>query len=275
MGERAVKLEIGQGRITRAETDRMLKSPEAVRFYPPGVGQWSGPQQEGWLKVVLSTLNFRVRWRVTDSGQQSIPFAPYRLEASSRSLTCYGVPVTLRGRASDLLCILAAAHRGTIAKGDLLARVWPALLIEENNLQVPVPLLRKVLGEGWIVTVSGRGYRLLVNGATPAEGLGDTIGKPSIAVLPFSNIGGDPQQRHFAEGIIEEILTELSHRSSPAIRAPLTNARRRRSSRWVVGWSSLRPARKHPQGRPLRSSRSRCFRFGDYGSWWILRTKSS
>ena len=34
--------------------------------------------------------------------------------------------------------------------------------------------------------------------------------KPSIAVLPFQNISGDPEQEYFADGMVEEIITALS-----------------------------------------------------------------
>jgi adenylate cyclase len=34
--------------------------------------------------------------------------------------------------------------------------------------------------------------------------------KPSIAVLPFSNMSGDPEQEYFADGMVEEIITALS-----------------------------------------------------------------
>src|SRR5258708_13268593 len=35
--------------------------------------------------------------------------------------------------------------------------------------------------------------------------------KPSIAVLPFTNMSGDPEQDYFADGMVEEIITALSH----------------------------------------------------------------
>ena len=57
--------------------------------------------------------------------------------------------------------------------------------------------------------------------------------KPSIAVLPFANMSGDPEQEYFADGMVEEIITALSRirwlsgsSSSPAIRALPTKASR-------------------------------------------------
>src|SRR5260370_34030111 len=49
----------------------------------------------------------------------------------------------------------------------------------------------------------------------PASGMSASLlplpDKPSIAVLPFTNMSGDPEQEYFADGIVEEIITALSH----------------------------------------------------------------
>ncbi len=104
-------------------------------------------------------------------------------------------------------------------------------MVEENNLQVQISTLRKVLGEGpggspYLMTVPGRGYRFVgqverVNGtaadtAPPSVQPGQVGAplalpdKPSIAVLPFTNMSGDPEQEYFADGMAEEIITALS-----------------------------------------------------------------
>src|SRR4051794_10757703 len=46
--------------------------------------------------------------------------------------------------------------------------------------------------------------------ASPALPLAD---KPSIAVMPFANMSGDPEQEYFADGMVEEIITALSRKS--------------------------------------------------------------
>lgn len=148
--------------------------------------------------------------------RQTIAFGPYQLDPQSRRLTRDGAELVLGGRAFDVLATLAATPGETVSKDTLLATVWPNLIVEENNLQVHILALRKLLGEGWIVTVPGRGYRLLAAppSATPtapavpeAPALPDL---PSIAVLPFANLGGDPEQEFFSDGIAEDILTDLS-----------------------------------------------------------------
>ena len=79
-----------------------------------------------------------------------------------------------------------------------------------------IAALRRVLDQGradgsYIQTVAGRGYRFVApvtrTSGEPRLSLPD---KPSIAVLPFANLSGDPEQEYFADGMVEEIITALS-----------------------------------------------------------------
>lgn len=82
-----------------------------------------------------------------------------RIDTAARLLVVNGEPARLGGRAFDVLLALAEPRERVVTKGELLDRVWPGLVVEENNLQVHVMTLRKLLGNSAIVTVSGRGYR--------------------------------------------------------------------------------------------------------------------
>ncbi len=98
-------------------------------------------------------------------------FGPFELKPDLRQLTREGTPVKLGGRAFDTLVALLARHERVVAKRELMDLVWPRLVVEENNLQVQVLALRKLLGPAAIATVPGRGYRLTLAvetvGATP------------------------------------------------------------------------------------------------------------
>ena len=76
-----------------------------------------------------------------------------------RLLTETGAAATLGARAFDLLLALIEHHHRVVGKDELLALVWPGVVVEENNLTVQVSALRKVLGVDAIATVAGRGYR--------------------------------------------------------------------------------------------------------------------
>jgi adenylate cyclase len=151
---------------------------------------------------------------VSGTSKQDIAFGPFRLDGHRRSLTRDGVPAAVGGRAVDVLLALASAGGETVGKSALLDQVWPGQIVEENNLQVHISALRKALGEGWIVTVPGRGYRLVVPVAHVDPRLADdhlTGSKPSIAVLPFVDMCCDSDQEHFADGMAGEIRAALSH----------------------------------------------------------------
>ena len=92
-----------------------------------------------------------------------IRIGPLQVDLASRELFLDGQPVRLGSRAFDMLAVLIAANGALVSKNELLKQVWPDTIVEENNLQVHMSALRKVLGEsrGLIQTVSGRGYRLV------------------------------------------------------------------------------------------------------------------
>src|SRR3984885_5574495 len=93
------------------------------------------------------------------------------LYPSERMLCAAGKPVELGARAFDLLLVLIEFPGQLVHKATLLERVWPRLVVDENNLPAQIASLRRVLGAGAIRTVPGFGYRLelsVSNGAAPA-----------------------------------------------------------------------------------------------------------
>jgi DNA-binding winged helix-turn-helix (wHTH) protein/tetratricopeptide (TPR) repeat protein len=147
----------------------------------------------------------------------------FRLDLGRRELLRDGEPVRIHRRALGILCALAEAKGEIVSKDELMARLWPDRIVEEGNLHVHVSALRKALdehdgGHSLVATVPGRGYRLADRSSlrpTPvAEGpLSPQLplpDKPSIAVIPFQNLGSDPDQEYFADGMVEEIITALS-----------------------------------------------------------------
>src|SRR5215472_11526708 len=164
-----------------------------------------------------------------------IEFGHFSILPHRRQLLADGRPVRLGGRAFDLLMVLLEAPGAVVGKNELLSRIWPGRIVEENRLQSEIWALRRAFGadRDLIQTVPGRGYQFtgeisgrsevesekpatVTAAAEPpraAEGVRASLplpDKPSIAVLPFANMSGDPEQEYFADGMVEEIITALS-----------------------------------------------------------------
>ena len=75
-----------------------------------------------------------------------------------------GQPAFLGARAFDLLLVLLEHRERVLGKDELLALVWPGVVVEENNLTVQISALRKLFGADAIATVTGRGYRFVQPG---------------------------------------------------------------------------------------------------------------
>jgi DNA-binding winged helix-turn-helix (wHTH) protein len=126
------------------------------------------------------------------------------------------VPVPIGSRALEILGVLVERAGDLVSRDEITNAVWPGTIVEGSNLPVQIGALRRVLDEGragdsCIQTVARRGYRFIgVVTRGSAESVLPLPDKPSIAVLPFANMSGDPEQGYFAEGMVEEIITALS-----------------------------------------------------------------
>src|SRR4029077_13478550 len=126
------------------------------------------------------------------------------------------VPVLIGSRALEILGVLVERAGDLVSRDEITNAVWPGTIVEGSNLPVQIAALRRILDEGradgsCIQTVPGRGYRFI---GVVTRGSAETVlalpDKPSIAVLPFANMSGDPEQEYFADGMVEEIITALS-----------------------------------------------------------------
>src|SRR6266566_212807 len=160
----------------------------------------------------------------------SYTFGPFHLDAEAEVLFCGAEPVALGRRAIALLRALVERPGALVSKDALIEAAWPGLVVEESNLAVQIAALRRTLEEASggghrIDTLPRRGYRFVGPVAKETHGpavvapteSGPTLAlpdKPSIAVLPFTNMSGDPEQDYFADGMAEDITTALSRCSS-------------------------------------------------------------
>ena len=155
-------------------------------------------------------------------------FGPFRLDAAAEILFRGSEPVALGQRAVALLRVLVEAAGGPISKDMLIESAWPGLAVDDSNLTVQIAALRRVFaeepgGKNWIETLPRRGYRYVgpvvakeehnEAAAPDAQPVPPTLAlpdKPSLAVLPFTNMSGDPEQDYFADGMVDDIITGLS-----------------------------------------------------------------
>jgi DNA-binding winged helix-turn-helix (wHTH) protein len=139
-------------------------------------------------------------------------FEGFRLDRQSRVLFRRDeagafVPIAVGSRALDVLDVLLDRAGNLVLRDAFMAAVWPATAVEDINLNMQVAALRRVLDEGrtgrsCIQTIRGRGYlfavpvtRVLADASVPLpSGPPPLPDKPSLAVMPFQNMSGDPEQ---------------------------------------------------------------------------------
>jgi adenylate cyclase len=115
----------------------------------------------------------------------ALKFGRFELQARHRRLLHDGEPVTLGARAFDLLLVLAERRDRVVTKAELLDLVWPGLVVEENNLQVQISSLRRLLGAQAIATVPGRGYQFTAT----LVGAGSSSRQRLAAILAADAVG--------------------------------------------------------------------------------------
>lgn len=103
-----------------------------------------------------------------------ITFGRFRIVPHRRELLSNDRPITLGGRAFDVLMALIEAHGSVVSKDALMARVWPNQVVEENNLEVQISILRAAFGaeRALIRTVPRRGYQFTGEVRFPAGEIG-------------------------------------------------------------------------------------------------------
>jgi TolB-like protein/Flp pilus assembly protein TadD len=126
-----------------------------------------------------------------------------------------GGQIILTPKVFDLLLALVERSGHLVSKEELLRNVWPDSFVEEANLSVNISTLRRAIGDGhqgsekYIETIPRVGYRFIA----PVREVAGSVGEASIraiAVLPLSNLSADPSQDYFADGMTEELITELA-----------------------------------------------------------------
>ena len=146
-------------------------------------------------------------------------FGDCRVVPPSREIWRGDDLVAVEPKVYELLVHLIHHRDRSVGKDELQDAIWPRMIVTEGALTRCVMKARRAIGDvngEAIKTVRGHGYRF----SKPVEELaaqdpersGPRVlpDKPSLVVLPFANLGGDPAQEYFSDGITEDIITELS-----------------------------------------------------------------
>ena len=110
-----------------------------------------------------------------DAPTPEFRFGSARLVVAQRLLQIDDRPAKLGARAFDLLLALIERRERAVDKNELFELVWPGVVVEENNLQVHISALRKLLGPQAIATIPGRGYRFTAEMEAPATGAAPAV----------------------------------------------------------------------------------------------------
>ena len=156
------------------------------------------------------------------AGEGPFHFAGFTLDTGRGLLSRGGVALELRPKSFALLCFLARNSGRVLSKDELLDAVWNDVTVTEDSLTQCIRDIRLVLGsagEHLIRTLPRRGYLFDVPAAPPAADAQAPVttaaeARPRIAVLPFRNLGGRPEQDYLSAGISEDIITALARFSS-------------------------------------------------------------
>ncbi len=160
-------------------------------------------------------------------------FSDHGLDTDRRELRRGTVAIAVEPQVFDLLVYLVENRERVVSKDDLIASVWGGRIVSDSTLTSRINAARRAVRDSGalqklIRTIPRKGFRFVGSVRTDANGAAhatdptpDAIlepsraalslpDRPAIAVLPFTNMSGDPEQEYFSDGISEDIITALS-----------------------------------------------------------------
>ena len=180
---------------------------------------------------------------VASAAHSLLRIGDLRVDPTLDEISKDGRTIKLEPKAMQLLMCLAERAGQVVSVEELLDAVWKEVVVSQDSVYAAVAALRRTLGDDsksprYIANVVRRGYRLIAPVSPweepPAQAIGGTAralpDKPSIAVMPFLNLSGDPAQEYFSAGIAEDIITELSRWRLLAVRSRSASFRYRGAS---------------------------------------------
>ena len=155
-------------------------------------------------------------------------FEDFALDDDKRELHRGADAVSITPQAFDVLVYLIRNRERVVSKDDLISAIWGGRIVTDTALTTRLNSARAAIGDTGeeqrlIKTLPRKGFRFIgrvqetdkpddaANSAVqPLALVPEPSDKPSIAVLPFQNLSGDPEQEYFADGLVDDITTALS-----------------------------------------------------------------
>jgi TolB-like protein len=165
---------------------------------------------------------------MTFASKQIIKFESYEIDVRRGELRNADQLVPVEPQVFDLIAFLASEPGRVFSRDEIIDAVWHGRIVSDSAISTRINAARQAVGDDGksqriIRTVPRRGFLFVpetdvVEAATSEER--NTVlstqsalplpNKPSVAVLPFDNMSGDPEQSYFSDGITDDIITELS-----------------------------------------------------------------
>jgi TolB-like protein/Tfp pilus assembly protein PilF len=164
---------------------------------------------------------------VTETTQSALPkrFGDFEFDSRARQLRKHGHTIRLHGQPLEILGLLLERPAQVVLREELRARLWPqdTFVDFEHSLNAAVNKLREALDDDannprFIETVPRRGYRFIsAVGLHDSQNLLGEWSSPriqSLVVLPLENLSNDPEQEYFADGMTDQLITNLAQISA-------------------------------------------------------------
>jgi len=154
-------------------------------------------------------------------------FREFSLDTERLELASNGALLSVQPQVFELLRFLVENKDRVVSKDEIFEAVWEGRIVSDGTLNARINAVRRALGDDGqeqtvIRTFPRRGFRFVaeldesaatieeINEAADEPKLEPTRPKNSIAILPFNNLSGDPEQEYFADGLTEDLITDLS-----------------------------------------------------------------